>query len=93
MQQGIVQVLKFHVDKISIQSHTLHSQLSTNDFLEKIGLVDSNNCTFCQAEEEKIHDFGDAWHLVASGITLNVGGNLVKLSCLLLLWVWSWTLF
>ena len=32
----------------------LHRRISTNNFLEKIGLVDSEKCTFCEKETEKL---------------------------------------
>ena len=32
----------------------LHRRISTNNFLKKIGLVDSENCTFCEKETEKL---------------------------------------
>ena len=36
----------------------LHRRISTNNFLKKIGLVDSEKCTFCEREtEELVHLF------------------------------------
>ena len=32
----------------------LHRRISTNNFLKKIGLVDSEKCTFCEKETEKL---------------------------------------
>ena len=32
----------------------LHRGISTNNFLKKIGLVDSQKCTFCEKETEKL---------------------------------------
>ena len=32
----------------------LHRRISTNNFLKKIGLVDSEKCTFCERETEKL---------------------------------------
>ena len=32
----------------------LHRRISTNNFLKKIGLVDSEKCTFCDKETEKL---------------------------------------
>ena len=32
----------------------LHRRISTNNFLKKIGLLDSEKCTFCENETEKL---------------------------------------
>ena len=32
----------------------LHRRISTNNFLKKIGIVDSEKCTFCEKETEKL---------------------------------------
>ena len=32
----------------------LHRRISTNNVLKKIGLVDSEKCTFCERETEKL---------------------------------------
>ena len=32
----------------------LHRRISTHNFLKKIGLVDSEKCTFCERETEKL---------------------------------------
>ena len=49
--------------------------LSTNNFLKKIGLVDSEKCTFCERETEKlVHGyFGFAQKLNFFGLILKYG--------------------
>ena len=43
------------VQRIVFNFKFLHKKLSTNNFLKKkIGLVDSEKCTFCQEETEKL---------------------------------------
>lgn len=50
----------------------LHRRLSTNNFLKKIGFVDSEKCTFCQGEIEKlIHLFWDCPKTQSFWISLN----------------------
>ena len=39
---------------ISFNFKFLHRRISTNDFLKKIGLVDSKKCMFCEKEAEKL---------------------------------------
>ena len=51
----------------------LHRRLSTNNFLKKIGLVDSEKCTFCQEETEKlIHLFWECPKIQSFWITVSL---------------------
>ena len=57
----------------------LHRRILTNNFLKKIGLVDSEKCTFCERETEKlIHLFWACPKLNFFGPILKYGYSLAK---------------
>ena len=52
----------------------LHRRIYTNNFLKKIGLVDSEKCTFCEKETEKLaHYIGLTQKLKFFGPTSKYG--------------------
>ena len=60
---------------IFFQFKLLHRRLTTNDFLNKIGIRPDDLCTFCRDERESlIHGFsGLVWRPMFSGKTFRIG--------------------
>ena len=57
----------------------LHRRISTNNVLKKIGLIDSEKCTFCERETEKLtHLFRLAQKLKFFGPMFKYGYSLAK---------------
>ena len=52
LERGFIQCTK-STKLITFNFKLLHRRISTNNFLKKIGLVDSEKCTFCERETEK----------------------------------------
>ena len=76
----------------------LHRRISTNSFLQKLGLVDSGKCTFCQNETEKLlHLFWECkktqsfWNVSLRGYSRAKWKQMTSHHMSLLLWVWGRT--